>query len=587
MDKRQILVVGHSHIKALMRACEEQDGLGDGTQFEFLSVRDDRFAREGVSPDKPSSVKLDLLVNEFTARAQAADVVVFSLNGNEHNNLGMFDLPSRSLQAAEASIKACATANYHAWLKALLPCCGARGVLLLPPPPIESEEFILRTEKIKRIGKPLRLRRAQERRDLWQAQCDVLAETARSHGLDVFYPPEGVFSASGFLAEDCRKDISHGNVVYGQRVLQALLAHVSSEAFEARVSPRSVDRRIHPYRTLPDHCFWKQSVSQLSAEAVDPVVEPPFRIRIKDRVATAGSCFAQHISKHLRAGGFRFLDAEPDKGGGAEGQAFHDFSARYGNVYTARQLLQLFDRAFGYFRPIEQVWQTTDGRYCDPFRPTIQPGGYATREAVAEDARRHLRAVQRMFRQLDVFVFTLGLTECWYSRLDGAVYPMAPGVAGGEYDPERHAFANFGVGDVVGDMQLFIDKLRVVNPRARIILTVSPVPLAATYENRHVLVSTTYSKSVLRVAAEQLAIENQGVYYFPSYEIITGSHAAGGYFEPDRRGVTPAGVSHVMRIFMARMTEEGPPRRAESVDDLEAELEALGEAMCDEEMLAR
>ena len=32
------------------------------------------------------------------------------------------------------------------------------------------------------------------------------------------------------------------------------------------------------------------------------------------------------------------------------------------------------------------------------------------------------------FRDLDVFVFTLGLTEAWVAKADGAVFPLAPGV---------------------------------------------------------------------------------------------------------------------------------------------------------------
>jgi len=89
-------------------------------------------------------------------------------------------------------------------------------------------------------------------------------------------------------------------------------------------------------------------------------------------------------------------------------------------------------------------------------------------------------------------------------------------------DPAAHEFVNFGVAEIVADMQLFVEKLLGVNPRAKMILTVSPVPLIATYEDRHVLVSNTYSKSVLRVAAEEISKRNPMCDYFPSYEIITG-----------------------------------------------------------------
>jgi hypothetical protein len=324
------------------------------------------------------------------------------------------------------------------------------------------------------------------------------------------------------------------------------------------------------------------------------LVHPPYNTTATQTGPTAGSCFAQHISKRLRAGGFHFLlaeQAEIDEAS-AQGRGFYDFSARYGNIYTARQLLQLFDRAFGYFQPIERTWPRLQGGFCDPFRPRIEPDGFADARAAIADMQSHLSAVRRMFRELDVFVFTLGLTECWISRLDGAAYPVAPGVAGGHHDPAKHAFVNFGVLDVVSDLDAFRSKLTLVNPRARVLLTGSPVPLVATREDQHVLVSSTYSKSVLRVAAAEVVARHSHVEYFPSYEIITGPHARGDYFGPDRRSVTDAGVDHVMRVFMARMTAAATPEPVLSIPDEKrnqayVDMELAADTACDEELYAR
>ena len=109
---------------------------------------------------------------------------------------------------------------------------------------------------------------------------------------------------------------------------------------------------------------------------------------------------------------------------------------------------------------------------------------------------------------------TLGLTETWVSRADGAAFPLCPGVQGGVFDPDKHAFVNLTTEEVVSDMTAAIGHLRGFNPDARVILTVSPVPLAATAVDRHVLVSTTLSKSVLRVAADSLARTLPDVTYF-------------------------------------------------------------------------
>ena len=111
------------------------------------------------------------------------------------------------------------------------------------------------------------------------------------------------------------------------------------------------------------------------------------------------------------------------------------FSTRSGNLYTARALLQLFDRAYGELVPRDSAWLRPDGRYADPFRPQIEPAGFATVAELIASREVHLAAVRTMFEQLGILIFTLGLTEAWRSTIDGAVFPLAPGVTAGEMDP--------------------------------------------------------------------------------------------------------------------------------------------------------
>jgi GSCFA family len=396
------------------------------------------------------------------------------------------------------------------------------------------------------------------------------------------------------------KNPTHGNAAYGDLIFRHVVKHATDSPVPkpTATSDKRPAGSAHPYIGLPDRSFWKQAVSQVPFQQFDPVGEVPFRIMRSDKVATAGSCFAQHISKRIRSAGFQFMLMETPAGGlpgDGEKRGFQDFSARYGNIYTARQLVQLFDRAFGFYTPLDSHWEIQGNRFCDPFRPRIEPDGFPSIEALEEDRERHLAAVREMFKQLDVMVFTLGLTECWVSRLDGAAYPLAPGVAGGRFDPARYEFKNFGVDEVVADLQSFLQRLRLVNPKAKLLLTVSPVPLAATYEPQHVLISTTLSKSVLRVAAEVVSVSCRDVYYFPSFEIITGNYNRGRYFGPDLRAVTEEGVDHVMSVFMRHLTEGGdssttPGDRTDekpAADDSTNEMMALAEADCDEELLER
>jgi hypothetical protein len=334
-------------------------------------------------------------------------------------------------------------------------------------------------------------------------------------------------------------------------------------------------------------------MSGRAAFEVDPVTSVPFVIGRTDKVATAGSCFAQHLSRKLLALGFAYLVTE----GQPEDDDYGIFSARFGNIYTTRQLLQLLQRAYGLLEPVDIAWRRKDGRYIDPFRPRISATGFETIDALLADRDTHFAAVRQMFEDSAVFVLTLGLTEAWLSVRDGAVFPIAPGAVAEDIDPADYAFRNFGVAEVEVDLSSFVDLLRTVNPDARVILTVSPVPLVATYEDRHVLLSTTYSKSVLRVAAEMLSHSRPGVAYFPSYEIVTGPHARGCFYEDDLREVKPEAVAHVMSIFARHYLDPSAtgaaasslpsPARAVSQRAELARIAQTESVICDEEILDR
>lgn len=346
---------------------------------------------------------------------------------------------------------------------------------------------------------------------------------------------------------------------------------------------------VNPYHGLEDFHFWRKAMTDPAPGQIDTVRQSAL-ITPQHQVATLGSCFAQHVARHIAASGLQHLVTERAPPGLPQAQAvahgYGVFSARYGNVYTVRQALQLFDRAFGNFRPQEAVW-AHDGCFVDAFRPAIQPGGWAHPDAVLAQAEQHLALVRLMFCSFDWLVFTLGLTEAWRSRLDGAVYPLAPGVAGGSFDPARHEFVNFSAAEVSADLNELIAKIAAVNPQGRLLLTVSPVPLAATCENQHVWVASTLSKARLRVAADEAERAHPQVMYFPSYEVITSPAAGSRYYADDLRQVTEAGVKHVMRLFSKHFMQADPA--ATTAPDMEQELRRAqfnSSVVCEEELIA-
>jgi len=348
---------------------------------------------------------------------------------------------------------------------------------------------------------------------------------------------------------------------------------------------------MNPFVGLPDNCYWKRAL-----RLGHPPSPPKFTLKPSDKIMTAGSCFARRVSSYLVDKGCNVIIKEdlPSvmHNYTVPGRWFFDetylkgvisrlreqynygiFSARYDNIYHSAQLHQLLLRALGSFSPQDDIWVREDGKLVDAFRPKIDPDGYPSREALIADRDFHLKAVREAFSELDVLIFTFGLTEAWRSKKDGSFYPIAPGVVGGAFDPKNYEFVNLSVSDLVAHFEAFSSKLREINPNSKIIITVSPTPLMATArKDCSVLEANFYSKSALRAASDEIVQRVPNVSYFPSYEIVmSGVFQGEKTFENDQR--TPSGkvISKIMQTFLACYLDGILPARKEAAKNTDFE----------------
>ena len=306
-----------------------------------------------------------------------------------------------------------------------------------------------------------------------------------------------------------------------------------------------------PYSSLPQRAFWRGGVAGASPFPED-LYRPKFPVTAETRVFTAGSCFAQHVGAAMKAAGIKVIDAEPARRGlppeTAKRFGYGVYSARFGNLYTVKQFRQLVDEVNG-AQPALPVWER-EGRFWDAQRPGVEPEGLASPDLVQEMRERHLAAVAEALSQADMIVFTLGLTEAWEHRETGTVYPTAPGTVAGDYDPDIFRFVNYGVADVLDEFTELEEALSEINPNLRWLLTVSPVPLAATASDQHVLPATIRSKSVLRTVCDMLCDSSDRIDYFPSYELVTSPAHRTSPFADDLRSVRPEIVTQIMQTFL-------------------------------------
>lgn len=153
------------------------------------------------------------------------------------------------------------------------------------------------------------------------------------------------------------------------------------------------------------------------------------------------------------------------------------------------------------------------------------------------------------FRTAGAFVFTLGLAEVWEDRETGAVFWR--GVPEHVFDENRHVFRLTTVEENRDNVLRIIELVRQVNPTAPIVLTLSPVPLKATFREISCMTADCVSKSVLRVALDLvMAGQPAGVWYWPSFEIVkwVGAHTPWPAY-----GLDDGVVRHVDRFLVVNI----------------------------------
>lgn len=297
---------------------------------------------------------------------------------------------------------------------------------------------------------------------------------------------------------------------------------------------------------MPPHSVF--TADRLVSHPVQLKIQPGFQIAQSDRIFVIGSCFAREIHKSLSARRFRV---------GGES---------LGNKYSAFGILQTLRWALeGGFHE-RYVLPTTDGGWVDPHRHP-QKSCATAQEAVSAHTTSLEQAAAEL-READVVIITLGLVEAWFDDALNVWLNDTPpirklAISPSRFRPMRTTHAQNR--DALLEILNLLSQLR---RDLRIVISVSPVPLYATFFGEDVLVANAYSKSTLRsvvseAIAEFRATSHSAIDYFPSFEMVTLSlprqvwrpaHPDGA---PDGRHVQSAFVGDVIiRSFIEHYVEK-------------------------------
>lgn len=262
------------------------------------------------------------------------------------------------------------------------------------------------------------------------------------------------------------------------------------------------------------------SACRLTAEGVvDIFHEPKFKLTREDEIFTIGSCFARNIEDTLIAKKYKVSAAHLDlPKPGFRGPNAKSVLTKF-NTHSMLTELQL---AFeGRQLPEDGLIELREGGF---WNPQLHRVGIVDK-ALALTVRDKVADVVRRIADAGVVIVTLGLTEYWYDKEFGVPLNDTPIDWRYAMRTNRFEFRNSPFADSYEQVMRLKELIFKVSKsgNTKMIITVSPVPLQRTFSKQDVIVANTYSKSVLRAIAQEVANSDDRVDYFPSYEIVMNS----------------------------------------------------------------
>jgi len=168
------------------------------------------------------------------------------------------------------------------------------------------------------------------------------------------------------------------------------------------------------------------------------------------------------------------------------------------------------------------------------------------------ERRKFVRQRINALLQVDFVILTLGLIEAWVDAESGLYLNRPPRLDLIEQFPARFRLQVLGEADVFESMKRILELLYSANPDMGVVLTVSPVPLAATFTGDDIAVANANSKATLLCAVNRLLQAFPRTCYFPSYEIVTHSNRSAAW-AADGRHVRAEFVERIMDFFCSEM----------------------------------
>jgi tetratricopeptide (TPR) repeat protein len=162
----------------------------------------------------------------------------------------------------------------------------------------------------------------------------------------------------------------------------------------------------------------------------------------------------------------------------------------------------------------------------------------------------------QIIRNSDVFILTLGVAPAFFDRTTGDFVLPRPSALNSRVLAEKYQFRTTSVKENVDNVLYLIEFIRKISPDMKIVVTVSPVPLLASFEYESAVQADCLSKSTMRLVAHEVVNNSNipNILYWPSFEVFrwAGSNSSNYYAADDGAAwhVSEEKVADTIRAFV-------------------------------------
>lgn len=227
------------------------------------------------------------------------------------------------------------------------------------------------------------------------------------------------------------------------------------------------------------------------------------KLSLQSKVLTAGSCFAEVMGNKLAH------------------YKVNSLVNPFGTIFNPISLFKLLEAS------LQTEWEFTG--------PLVQRDGiwfaydlHSSYSAVSEAELRNqiqteIKHIADFLSQTDILILTFGTAVSYVHKESQYLVANCHKIPQKKFDKKLLTLS-----EITNAFQAVYQKLKTINPKFQIIVTVSPV--------RHLketLELNSVSKSMLRVACHQLVSQFPDVTYFPAYEIMLDDLRDYRFYKPD------------------------------------------------------